>query len=107
MSKVIHYSTYQNHNRLAQRELQSLAKDIIDYGTIEHITHHSFSTNEYSDDGSMEVFRSGSKCIQVSGVISRYWIHCRGYRVTEIIEEVADPVSEVRDQPGEIPSGRG
>ena len=88
MKSTMHYNTYSNRN--TQEELQKLAGDIFQYGTIIEVHHHSYGTNRDSENGEMRQVRDGGLCYEVEGLKgsnTRYYIHTRGYRVTEIIEE--------------------
>ena len=83
MTIVKRYSTRQD-NRLEQHELQKLAANIMDYGKIESVTNHAFSTNKYSEK--MQMIYNGGRCVAVSGFGMNYYIQFDGLKVTEIIE---------------------
>jgi hypothetical protein len=80
------YSTFEGSNRLDQYQLQRLAKDIMDNGTVTEVSYHAFSTNKYTDDFSIQSFKDGSRCVAVEGFGMKYYIHFKGLRVYEIIE---------------------
>ena len=90
MTRTTRYDTWTNHN--TQDELQKLAGDIFQYGTITEVIHHGYSTNRNNGaDGEMEHIKNGSLCYMVEGLKgsnTRYWIHTQGCRVAEIIEEI-------------------
>ena len=89
MRSTMHYNTFNNHN--TQEELQKLARDIFQYGAIKEVHHHGYSTNRDCENGEMRHVRDGSLCYEVEGMegtTTRFFIHMRGCRVTEIIEEM-------------------
>ena len=89
MVRITHYNTWGKHN--TQKELQMLAEDIFQHGTITEVVHHGYTTNRHTGaGGETEYINDGGLCYKVDGLKgskTRYWIHLRGCRVTEITEE--------------------
>lgn len=90
MTRTTHYNTWTKRN--TQEELQKLAENIFQHGTITEVVHHGYSTNRNTGaGGEMEHILDGGLCYLLEGLKgtnTRYWIHMRGCRVTEIIEEL-------------------
>lgn len=79
---MIARKTYTIENVENQAALQSLANDIITYG-------NKVRDVLFLPDGTSRDLEDGRYCIEIEFPMGdrRYWIHFKGCRVTEIIED--------------------
>lgn len=84
-TEVHHYDSFNRHN--SQHDLQVLAKNILNNGTVAEIIHHGYSRHEPGKDPvSIE---NGSICYRVISEnfpMMEYYIHMTGFTVDEITE---------------------
>lgn len=94
MVEITHYENCAwSKGGLKQEELNDLAKEIFTGGKVIEVHHNGYSTNNpLQTKGSEEMVSvaDGRVCyvVECDGFPVKFWIHMRGFNVTEIIESV-------------------